>query len=452
MISDIRGYQLKREFIPFISLFIIISLLKLFPAEGISRRNAIVDAVQRAAPSVVNLSTIIQERVNPLFPFSGSDFFRDFFPDFFTHEFPRTSLGSGVIIDGGKGYILTNYHVVEKASDIKVITSEKEEYHAKIIGSDPRSDLALLKIPIHKRLPEIKMGSSADLMIGETVIAIGNPFGLGHSVTVGVISAVNRTVRTEERVFRHFIQTDASINPGNSGGPLLNINGELIGINTAIYQKAQGIGFAIPIDKAKKVIRELLRYGKVLFPWLGMELQELDPRLKSYFGLKPEDHGLLIKKVYKGSPADLAGIKRGDILVRLDGVSIDSISEYYGVLSDFTSEDIIDIKLFNKKGIRNLRLHASVFPKEFAIKFFYKRTGIRVKQKGNSVIIENIRKGSRAQRAGLREGDILIKINSLKINNIEDLKRAMVYFHQLDSLKLIIKRDPYLYSLILPFL
>ncbi|MGD9041243.1 MAG: trypsin-like peptidase domain-containing protein, partial [Desulfobacteraceae bacterium] len=207
------------------------------PKESL-RRSAVVVTVEKVSPSVVNISTVVQERVGPMFPFSRDDFFKDFFPDFFSREYTRTSLGSGVIIDGSKGYIITNHHVIARASKIKVITSDQKEYEGRVLGSDPRSDLAVLKIEVKQKLPEIEMGNSDDLMIGETVIAIGNPFGLSHTVTTGVVSALDRSVRTEEHIYRRFIQTDASINPGNSGGPLLNIEGDLIGINTAIYQKA----------------------------------------------------------------------------------------------------------------------------------------------------------------------------------------------------------------------
>jgi S1-C subfamily serine protease len=279
------------------------------------RRSAVVIAVEEVSPAVVNISTVVQERVGPIFPFSRDDFFRDFFPDFFTREYTRTSLGSGVIIDGGKGYIITNHHVVARATEIKVITADQKDYKGRVLGSDPRSDLAVLQIDVRRKLPEIRMGNSDDMMIGETVIAIGNPFGLSHTVTTGVVSALNRSVRTEERIYRHFIQTDASINPGNSGGPLLNIEGDLIGINTAIYQKAQGIGFAIPINKAKRIVRELIREGRVRFPWLGVELQELTEELRGHFNLAEEGRGVLINDVTDGSPALKAGLKRGDIIL-----------------------------------------------------------------------------------------------------------------------------------------
>ncbi len=194
----------------------------------------------------------------------------------------HTSLGSGVIIDGEKGLILTNAHVIQKAGTIKVVLQDEREFEARIVGADPDSDLAVLKIDSKDRLPAIKMGNSDDLMIGETVIAIGNPFGFSHTVTTGVISAINRSIRAQDRVYHDFIQIDASINPGNSGGPLLNINGDLIGINTAIYAKAQGIGFAIPIGKARKIISDLIQYGEVIHAWIGITVQNMDETLNRY--------------------------------------------------------------------------------------------------------------------------------------------------------------------------
>jgi serine protease Do len=293
------------------------------------RRSPVVMAVEKVSPSVVNISIVIKEKASPFFPFGRDDFFKDFFPEFFSREYQHTSLGSGLIIDGKNGYIVTNQHVVAGASEIKVITSDQKEYVGRTVGSDPRSDLAVVKIDGKEELPEAKLGDSDDLMIGETVIAIGNPFGLTHTVTTGVVSAVDRSVRAEDRVYRHFIQTDASINPGNSGGPLLNIDGDVIGINTAIYQKAQGIGFAIPINKAKRIVKELLRAGEVRPPWVGVDLQELTKDLKSLFGLPGERKGVLVSDVYRESPAERAGIKRGDVILSLEGFPVDSPEEYH---------------------------------------------------------------------------------------------------------------------------
>jgi Do/DeqQ family serine protease len=425
------------------------------------RRSAVVIAVEKVGPAVVNISTVVQERVGPVFPFSRDDFFRDFFPDFFSREYTRSSLGSGVIIDGDKGYIITNDHVVAKATEIKVITSEQEEYKGRVLGSDPRSDLAVLQIDVRQKLPEIDMGNSDDLMIGETVIAIGNPFGLSHTVTTGVVSALDRSVRTGERIYRRFIQTDASINPGNSGGPLLNIEGDLIGINTAIYQKAQGIGFAIPINKAKRIVRELIREGRVRVPWLGIEIQELTQELKGYFGLAQETVGVLINGVIDGSPAAKAGMKRGDVILSLEDVPISSPSDYRDALGEYTAGDTLRLKIFRKG--RNLTVSAipSPFPLDYAQELLYRRVGIEVDQVDEGtrkkyglkkgVFIKSVRPDSSAAEYGLRAGDLLLKINNTSIEDIESFNKAIGQYHHHPTITLIVQRGAMGYSLTLPF-
>ncbi|MBW2660798.1 MAG: trypsin-like peptidase domain-containing protein, partial [Deltaproteobacteria bacterium] len=246
------------------------------------RENPVVKAVRKVSPAVVNINSEyeVRRRVNPFSGFSRDPFFDSFFKDFFDpgfeQRYKRTSLGSGVIIDGKRGLILTNAHVLAKSATITVILNDERKFDARIIGADPDSDLAVLRISSKNPLPAVEMGDSNDLMIGETIIAIGNPFGFSNTVTTGVISAINRSIRADDAVYHDFIQLDASINPGNSGGALLNINGELIGINTAIYAKAQGIGFAIPINKAKRIVSDLIQYGKVVQIWLGLTVQDLD--------------------------------------------------------------------------------------------------------------------------------------------------------------------------------
>ena len=430
-------------------------------AKEFLRRSAVVVAVEKVGPAVVNISTVVQERVGPMFPFSRDDFFRDFFPDFFSREYTRTSLGSGVIIDGGKGYIITNHHVVARASEIKVITSEQQEYKGKVLGSDPRSDLAVLQIDLRQKLPEIEMGNSDDLMIGETVIAIGNPFGLSHTVTTGVVSALDRSVRTEERIYRRFIQTDASINPGNSGGPLLNIEGDLIGINTAIYQKAQGIGFAIPINKAKRIIRELIREGRVRLPWLGIELQELTEELKGYFGLAEKGAGVLINDVIDGGPAEKAGLKRGDIILSLEDVRVSSLSEYRDALGEYTAGDSLEFRIFRKGRELTVSAKPSPFPLDYARELLYRRVGIEIDQVDKrtrkkyglkkGVFVKSVRPESTAAEYGLRAGDLLLKINNTLIEDMESFNIAISQYHHHPSITLIIQRGPIGYSLTLPF-
>jgi S1-C subfamily serine protease len=248
-------FQINKIFVrKLLMFFLVAAFFQVGPqvslGQSADRESPVVKAVRKVSPAVVNISSSyeIRKRANPFSGFGLDPFFENFFKDFFDPRFEqrrqRTSLGSGVIIDGKRGFILTNAHVIERAASIKVVLQDEREFEAQIVGADPDSDLSVLKIDSNDALPAIEMGSSDDLMIGESVIAIGNPFGFSHTVTTGVISAINRSIRTDDKVFHDFIQIDASINPGNSGGPLLNIDGDLIGINTAIYAKAQGIGFA----------------------------------------------------------------------------------------------------------------------------------------------------------------------------------------------------------------
>jgi serine protease Do len=351
--------------------------------------------------------------------------------------------------------------VVARATEIKVITSDQEEHKGQVLGSDPRSDLAVLQIDASRKLPEIKMGNSDDLMIGETVIAIGNPFGLSHTVTTGVVSALDRSVRTEEHIYRHFIQTDASINPGNSGGPLLNIEGDLIGINTAIYQKAQGIGFAIPINKAKRIVRELIREGRVRFPWLGIEIQELTEQLKGHFGLSQEGVGVLINDVIDGSPAAKAGMKRGDIILSLEDMPISSLSDYRDTLGEYTAGDHLRLKIFRKGKELTVSAKPSPFPLGYAQELLYRRVGIEIDQVDTTtrkkyglkkgVFVKSVRPDSKAAEYGLRAGDLLIKINNTLIEDMETFNRAISQCHHLPSITLIVQRGAMGYSLTLPF-
>jgi serine protease Do len=436
-------------------------LIAVCGADASQRRSPVVIAVEKVGPAVVNISTIVQERVRPFFPFAGDDFFRDFFPDLFSREYTRSSLGSGVIIDGEKGYIITNHHVVARASEIKVITSGQDEYQAKILGSDPRSDLAVLQVEAGRKIPEIKMGDSDDLMIGETVIAIGNPFGLSHTVTTGVISALERSVRAEERVYRHFIQTDASINPGNSGGPLLNIDGELIGINTAIYQKAQGIGFAIPINKAKRIVNELIRAGEVRPLWLGLEIQDMSPELRANFAFPKDKEGVLVSDVVEEGPAAKAGLKRGDIILNVEGNSVASISDYRDVLAEYTPGDRLRLEVFRKGRTLPVEVEPSPFPLELALDLVYRRMGIEVGEADRrtrerygiqgGVMITEVRRDSEAGRIGLEPGDLILQVNKITVASVDEFKKAISQYHHLPSLRLVVQRGRYAYSLTLPF-
>ncbi|WP_153132627.1 Do family serine endopeptidase [Dechloromonas hortensis] len=279
------------------------------------------DAARAALPSVVHIYTTqeIKAQRHPLF---DDPIFRHFFGDRPEGQTQRNSgLGSGVIVSPN-GYILTNFHVIEAADDIQVSLNDGHTYKAKIIGSDPESDLAILQIKAEK-LPAVTFGQAESLRVGDVVLAIGNPFGVGQTVTMGIVSALGRS-HLGINTFENFIQTDAAINPGNSGGALVDINGNLVGINTAIYSRtggSHGIGFAIPVSSARNIMEQIIQSGAVTRGWIGVEAQEITAELAESFGL-PDTEGALIAGVVRGSPADLAGIRPGDVLLAVSGKAV----------------------------------------------------------------------------------------------------------------------------------
>ncbi|MED5261198.1 MAG: trypsin-like peptidase domain-containing protein, partial [Myxococcota bacterium] len=305
------------------------------------RRTATVRAAERVGPAVVNITT---ERVvrtpNPFAAMFNNPNFERFFRDFGGPQQQTQTvqnLGSGVIFDN-QGHVLTNAHVVMAASRVKATLADGREFEARLIGADPNNDLAVLQIETDERLPWIAPGTSADLMVGEPVIAIGNPFGLENTVTTGVISATDRSVRVAEGVFFHgFLQTDAAINPGNSGGPLLNAEGAPIGINTAVHG-GQGIGFAIPIDTAQRVVAELLEHGEVVPVWLGLQFQNLDPSLREVMQLPAGMSGALVSGVRGDSPAHEAGILRGDIITAFESRPLKEARRFFEMLATVTPD------------------------------------------------------------------------------------------------------------------
>ncbi len=427
-----------------------------------TRENSVVRAVRKVSPAVVNISSQYEIRKNSN-PFSGYDldpllekFFRDFFPPERERREKRTSLGSGVIIDGTRGYVLTNTHVVEKATTISVALNDKREFEATIVGLDPDSDLAVLKILAEQALPAIEMGNSDDILIGESVIAIGNPFGFSHTVTTGVISAVNRSIKTASRVFHEFIQTDASINPGNSGGPLVNINGELIGINTAIYAEAQGLGFAIPINRAKRIISDLINYGAVIPPWVGMTVQPLDSELAGYLNIPP-DVGVIVTAVDPDSPAETAGVEEGDIILSISGVKITGVSTYQLKINELSPGQTITLEISKKRSRHDLSLTTGAFPIDRALGLANQRLGIDVSaldeqtratygiQMSSGVLIIKMRRGSPLDRIGVRPGDIIRQIDEARVDTLADFKAAIVKYRNKPSVVLLIQRHGHLY-------
>jgi len=295
------------------------------------------------------------------------------------------------------------------------------------------------------------MGQSDDIMIGETVIAIGNPFGFSNTVTTGVVSAVNRSINTKERIYQNFIQTDASINPGNSGGPLLNINGDLIGINTAIYEKAQGIGFAIPINKAQRIISDLIKFGKVVPIWLGVIVQNIDERLR-YYLKTPKNKGVLIKEVEEKSPSQKAGIREGDILLSIGKTKIASNQDYQSTVRNYAAGDSVSMNLMRDGRKFTVTLKGSVFPENLAIELAYKLLGIEVinsntsnywgskSSKNNGVKIASMHRQSYLSHIGAQPGDVIRQINEIKIDNVENFYKAIVKYRKRSSIVILLIR------------
>lgn len=410
-------------------------------AKNFNRETVVVQAVDQVGPAVVNISSVYQ--VQRQHPFSSSNpffdsFFRDFFDPGFERQYKRSSLGSGVIIDGQRGFILTNAHVIARSSKITITLKDEREFEARIIGADPDSDLAVLQIDA-KNLPAVKMGDSSDLMIGETVIAIGNPFGFSHTVTTGVISAVNRMVRSEDAVYYDFIQTDASINPGNSGGPLLNINGALIGINTAIYAKAQGIGFAIPINKAQRIVTDLIKYGEVMEIWTGIIVQNLDARLAQYLRM-PGSGGAIVRKVEDQSPARKAGIHEGDIITNVNKHKVQSMDDYHQIIRDYTPGATLRLQIFRKGKASTISFQAAVFPEKRAMSLGYNLLGVRVKDTDRGVVISEISRSSYLFSIGVRPGDIIRQLNEITVNKTADFKKAVIKYRSKNSIMLLLQR------------
>ncbi len=426
-------------------------------AQELNRETPVVKAVRKVSPAVVNISSEyeVRKRTSPFSGFGLNPFFEEFFRDFYDPRFERrqqyTSLGSGVIIDGKKGLILTNAHVIQKTATIKVMLQDEREFEAKIVGADPDSDLAVLKIDSEKQLPDATMGSSDDLMIGETVIAIGNPFGFSHTVTTGVISALNRSIRTEDRVYHDFIQIDASINPGNSGGPLLNINGDLIGINTAIYAKAQGIGFAIPIGKARKIISDLIQYGEVKQAWIGIIVQDMNEKLASYLNVAGKK-GVIVKTVEAHSPAEEAGVRESDIFLSIEKKQVNSVDDYKSATKILAAGDTLQAELWRDGNKKTVTIKTKLFPLELADDLAFKLLGISVDdltQKNRQayeinaregVVIAKIKKNSYLARIGAEPGDVIRQIDNYAIQDKEDFKKAIVKFRRKNSLVVLLQR------------
>ena len=390
------------------------------------------------------------------------DPFEDFFDRFMPKippkgEFKTQSLGSGVIvrIDDGKGYILTNNHVVADMDELKVKLIDKREFDAEVVGTDEQTDLAVIKIE-GENLVAVKMGDSDNLKQGQWAIAIGNPFGLNHTVSVGVVSAIDRS-GVGIANYENFIQTDAAINPGNSGGPLVNIDGEVIGINTAIFTRSggyQGIGFAIPVNMAKAVLRDLIDKGKVTRGWLGVAIQDMDASLAEQFDVKITE-GVLISDVQDNSPAKEAGFERGDILIEYNNKEIADVNSLRHIVAQTEVGKKVDVKILRKGEEKILTVKIGEQPsdlfatgrpsigedlgmsvqnltEELAKSFGYEGE--------NGVVVSAVEPGSPAAQADVKEGDLIKEVNRKRINNIKEFREVLKSTEKGKDILLLLRR------------
>lgn len=416
---------------------------------------------EKLKPAVVNISTTMVVKGRPSFrgqqsPFGQQDPFREFWEKFFGGEMPREfetrSLGSGVIINK-EGYIVTNNHVVENAKEIIVTLHNEKDYRAEVIGRDKKTDLALIKIEAEDDLPVAPLGDSDKLRVGEWVMAIGNPFGLAETVTVGIVSAKGRVIGAGP--YDDFIQTDASINPGNSGGPLFNFWGEVVGVNTAIIATGQGIGFAIPINIAKEVLPQLKEKGRVIRGWFGVAIQRVTSELAKSFGLE-ERKGALVSQVFEGTPAEKAGIKRGDIILEFDEKEIENFGDLPRIVASTPVGKAVTVKIFRDGEIISLQATVGEMEEKAEIAKApspRKSLGLTVQditpeiaralglEERLGVVVTRVEPGSPAAKAGIRRGDVILEVNRKPIEGMEDFAQTVEAAADQESILFLIRRE-----------
>lgn len=418
------------------------------PVTGADRRSPVVLAVEKAETAVVNIRTeqVVNRRSSSFFGFSDP-FFNEFFKSLMPPRIYRTeSLGSGVIIHSD-GYVLTNHHVIEKASRIYVaLPDEVREREAELVGRAEILDLAVLRISGDGPFPFLSPRASGDLMLGETVIAIGNPLGLGHSVTTGIVSSPQRRVAMDKNVSTLFIQTDALINPGNSGGPLLNINGELIGINTAIAQQAQGIGFAIPSDTIRRVLDDMLEYGRVRHAYLGIYPVPVGEGFRSLRGAG----GVLVNNVESGSPADQVGLKLADVILRFGGLHVATIAEFSALFDTYTPGDEVEIEILRGTEARVLKVTLSELPRDYGLKYAEQVFGFSITEASQGVAVGKVRSGTTAYDVGIRPGDLIVEIDGNTVESVADFSTIVASLIGREPLRFLVVRGSRGYFIELP--
>jgi serine protease Do len=420
------------------------------------------DLAEKLKPSVVNISTTKTVRSgglrspfgqgSPFGPnFGGDDFFERFFGDMPQRQFKQKSLGSGFIISHD-GYIFTNNHVVEQADKILVKLSDGKEYEAKVIGKDAKTDIALIKIKPNDSLPVAETGDSEKLRVGDWVLAIGNPFGLEQTVTAGIVSAKGRVIGAGP--YDNFIQTDASINPGNSGGPLFNMEGKVVGINTAIVAQGQGIGFAIPISMAKNILPDLKAKGKVTRGWLGVSVQEINEDIAKSMKLK-DKNGALISDVFKGDPADKAGLKSGDIVTEINGKPVKDMHELLLMIAGFRVGETIKVKILRdgqekvipitvaERTEKSEMASAQQSGEAFGMTVqeitpeIAQHLGLSIKK---GLIVADVQEGTAAEEVGIQPQDIILQVNKVKVTTMKEYQKEIAKAGENGSILLLIKR------------
>ena len=424
----------------------------------------IADVAERTLPSVVNISsTKVIRMEGRISPFFSDPFFRHFFGDRFPRGMPRErrekSLGSGVIVSKD-GIVITNNHVVDRAEEIRVTLADGRELRARLVGADPKSDVAVLRLEGGaKDLRPLPIGNSSRLRLGQVVLAIGNPFGVGQTVTMGIVSALGRADMGIVD-YEDFIQTDAAINPGNSGGALVNLAGELVGINTAILSRSggyQGIGFAIPSNMARPIMESLVKHGKVVRGWLGAALQELSGDLARALGVRATE-GVLVSDVTPGSPADRAGLRRGDVVVAINGERVSSASRLRNLVAAAGAGARVRLSLSRREGKATIEVTLTEMPTTAGgVAYLGQREGAlggltvvgmsaAVRDKYDlpsrleqGVVIEEVKEGSPAAGASLRPGDVILEINRRPLSSVEEFARA--YREARERLLLLVYRE-----------
>ncbi len=440
------------------------------PPAIVQTEQTFVEIARAVTPAVVNISTtrmIKKDEEVPVFPFDDP-----FFRRFFGEEHPRRqqrprerrepSLGSGVIVDSS-GLIITNNHVIAKADEIKVLLGDKREFKGKVVGSDPKSDIAVIRIDASD-LPTISWGDSGKLQVGEYVLTVGNPFGLNQTVTMGIVSAVGRA-NVGIADYEDFIQTDAAINPGNSGGAMVNSHGELVGINTAIFTQSggyMGIGFAVPSNMARSVLESLVKSGKVIRGWLGISIQEVTPQLAEEFNLK-ESKGSLVADVLPGSPAERSGLRRGDVIVTFMGQKIENASQLRNLAAQTAVGTKATVVIIREKREKEVVIMVDEQPKDMSGAGEQGEQGERtstllngvevrnltpelVKQFGlnrddKGVLVTWVEPGSLVEEAGLQRGDLIMEVNRKSVQNMDEYDAAVSKARKETSVLLLVKRQ-----------